>query len=202
MNNSSSQICVLSLSLFTTFTLTANVPGYSKEKPGRTTNDSSPRTKANTTGACSSILIQAPPEIVWLTVHEERQNAPDLAYSKVISQSENEAQIEQKFKFWSGGAKCLMNQKEIPNERIDYKLVKSDHLKELRGSWVFTPSADGKQTTLELSTLIDYGFLVPRGIATALTTKVIERRLAHVKKMAELHREELDVKGRVLSANK
>jgi hypothetical protein len=152
----------------------------------------------NTASVHSSIVINAPVDIVWMTVHEERQNAPDIAYSKVVQQGENEMQIEQKFKFWSGGAKCLMNHKEIPYQRIDYQLVKSDRLKEMKGSWVLSPGTSGQETTLELSTEMDIGFF-PRAIASPFLTKVIERRLAHVKQMAEQHREELEVKGRVVS---
>jgi hypothetical protein len=92
-----------------------------------------------------------------------------------------------------------MNHKEVPNQRIDYELIKSDHLKELHGSWVLTPNASGNETTLELSTVMDIGFLIPRAVANAFITRVLERRLAHVKQMAEQHKEEMEVKGQVLS---
>lgn len=171
-----------------------------KKKASVSTHEKQRSKRVNTASVKSSILINAPVEIVWMTVHEERQNAPDLAYSKVVQQGDNEMQIEQKFKFWSGGAKCLMNHKEIPNQRIDYQLIKSDHLKEMRGSWILSPCASGQETTLELSTIMDIGF-VPRAIANPFLTKVIERRLAHIKQMAEQHREELEVKGHVVTLN-
>ncbi len=39
----------------------------------------------------SSIVINAPAKAVWDAVHTERQNDPDLEYSKVLEQHGNQA---------------------------------------------------------------------------------------------------------------
>ncbi|CAN5591540.1 hypothetical protein BH10CYA1_BH10CYA1_10350 [soil metagenome] len=135
----------------------------------------------------SKILIKAPPEVVWFSVHEERKHDPDIAYSKVIEQGVNEQKLEQKFCLLPviGSATCLMHHTEVPNQRIDYKLLKSDHFKAMEGSWIFTPAENGKATILELSTHLDMGVPVPKMIFNNLTQKKLDKRLAHIKEMAE-----------------
>lgn len=134
------------------------------------------------------VTIKAPPSTVWYSVHEERKNDPDLAYSKVLEQhSEHEATLEQKFVLLPmlGSSVCVMKNSEIPLKRIDYYLLRSDHFKAMEGSWVLTPSADGKSTILELNSHIDLGMPVPRWFINSTLSKKIDRRLNHVKDMAE-----------------
>jgi ribosome-associated toxin RatA of RatAB toxin-antitoxin module len=135
----------------------------------------------------SKILIKAPPEVVWFSVHEERKHDPDIAYSKVLEQGVNEQKLEQKFCLLPviGSATCVMHHTEVPNQRIDYKLLKSDHFKAMEGSWIFTPAENGKATILELSTHLDMGVPVPKIIFNNLTQKKLDKRLAHIKEMAE-----------------
>lgn len=131
--------------------------------------------------------IKAPPEIVWRAVHDERQNDPDIAYSKVLEQTENQFKLEQKFTFipFLGTSTCVTHQTEVPNQRIDYKLVKSDHFKAMEGSWVLSPSEGGKSTVLEFSSHLDLGLPVPKMLMDGVTSKKMEKRLAHIKLMAE-----------------
>lgn len=135
----------------------------------------------------AKILIKAPPKTVWETVHEERKKDPDLAYSKVLEQGVNECRLEQKFQLIPviGTAVCEMHNSEVPLQRIDYKLLKSDRFKAMEGSWVLTPSEDGRHTFLELSTHLDMGVPVPGPLMSSVTTKKLARRLGNVKKMAE-----------------
>jgi hypothetical protein len=84
-----------------------------------------------------------------------------------------------------GSAVCEMQNKEVPLERIDYKLIKSDRFKHMQGSWVLTPSSDGRTTTLELSTSLDLGMPVPKSVINGFTAKKLQRRLKHVKESAE-----------------
>lgn len=135
----------------------------------------------------SSISINAPARIVWEAVHTERQNDPDLAYSKVLEQHGNQALIEQKFNALPviGEAVCQLIQREVPNERIDYKLVKSDKFRALNGSWVLTASPDGRSTTLELSSHLDTGVAYSQGVIDLFTKKKIDKRLENVKRAAE-----------------
>ncbi len=135
----------------------------------------------------AKILIKAPVDVVWYSVHEERKHDPDIAYSKIIEQGVNEQKLEQKFTLLPviGSATCLMHHTEVPNQRIDYRLLKSDHFKAMEGSWIFTPAENGKATVLELSTHLDMGVPVPKMIFNSLTQKKLDKRLAHVKEMAE-----------------
>jgi carbon monoxide dehydrogenase subunit G len=140
----------------------------------------------NSQWASGSVVIKAPPEVVWQAVHDERNSDPDLAYSKILEQGENECKLEQKFTFIPviGTAVCQMYNREVPNERIDYKLIKSDRFKAMEGSWVLTAIEEGK-TRLDLSTNLDMGIPVPRGMVNAITAKKLATRLKHVKEMAE-----------------
>ncbi|MBI4534223.1 MAG: hypothetical protein HY711_09800 [Candidatus Melainabacteria bacterium] len=135
----------------------------------------------------AKILIKAPLEIVWNTVHEQRKSDPDLAYSRVLTQSRNHCTLEQKFVLLPiiGAATCVMVNEEIPLERIDYRLVKSDHFKAMEGSWVLTPYEDGHYTILELSSYLDMGYPVPRAFIETITARKLEKRVTNVKNMAE-----------------
>jgi hypothetical protein len=135
----------------------------------------------------AKILINASQPVVWETVHEERKRDPDLEYSKVLKSENNEATLEQKFALLPviGTATCVMYNSEVPNERIDYNMISSDHFKALEGSWVLTPGKDPNWTYLELSTYLDMGLPVPRAMLDAVTGKKLQRRLGNVKLMAE-----------------
>jgi hypothetical protein len=137
--------------------------------------------------AKAKILIKAPADTVWYTVHEERKHDPDIAYSKLLERNENECTLEQKFVFIPivGSAVCVMKQNETPLRRIDYRLVKSDHFKALEGSWVLTPSIDGKSTILCLSSHVDLGLPIPAGMLNNILEKKLQKRLHHIKVMAE-----------------
>jgi hypothetical protein len=135
-----------------------------------------------------SVLIKAPPAEVWRSIHEERAKDPDLSYSRVIEQiSPTELKLEQKFNFIPviGSSVCLMSQKEIENERIDYALLHSDRFKAMEGSWVLTSCDEGRKTKLELSSHLDLGLPVPRAFMNGISTKKIQRRLENVRRMAE-----------------
>lgn len=136
----------------------------------------------------AAVVIKAPPAEVWRSIHEERAKDPDLAYSKVLEQiSPTEYKLEQKFNFIPviGSSVCVMHQKEVTNERIDYSLLQSDRFKAMEGSWVLTPTTDGKETRLELSSHLDMGIPVPRMFMNGVSTKKIQKRLDNVKHMAE-----------------
>lgn len=133
----------------------------------------------------ASVIVDAPADLVWQSVHEERRHDPDLAYSKILEQKENECRLEQKFVLIPviGASVCEMKNWEVPNQRIDYKLIKSDRFKAMEGSWVLTPVEKG--TLLELTTHLDLGLPVPKTLMNSVTSKKLERRLGNVRKMAE-----------------
>lgn len=159
----------------------------SSAKEDRSLVITSEKTCGDKTWVTGRIVINAPPKLVWDTVHEERKKDPDLAYSKVLEQGENECRLEQKFVLIPviGTAVCEMHNSEVPYSRIDYKLLKSDRFKAMEGSWVLTPADDGRQTILELSTHLDLGLPVPKGMMTNVTSKKLVKRLGNVKRMAE-----------------
>jgi hypothetical protein len=164
--------------------------GQSDQKPPAKTVqiDFGAKTKTNPNSwVRGTIHVQAPPEIVWYSVHETRRKDPDLAYSKVLEHSLNEETYEEKFQLIPllGSATCVLKDKEVPLKRIDYALVSSDHFKAMDGSWVFVASEDGKSTTLELTSHLDTGLPVPQSFVDSNLAKKIERRLNHVKTVAE-----------------
>jgi hypothetical protein len=142
--------------------------------------DTSAWCKARTT-------IKASPEVVWRMVHEERQHDPDIGYTKILEQSEHECKLEQQFKFIPvlGTSVCVTEQKEVPFERIDYKLLKSDHFKEMEGCWTFASADNGRSTVLELSSHLDLGLPVPKFMMNNISTRKLEKRLAHIKELSE-----------------
>jgi len=130
----------------------------------------------------------ASPEVVWHTVHRQRQSDPDLAYSKVLERTdETRSVLEQKFVFLPvvGTAVCKMVHVEVPLKRIDYKLVESDHFRAMEGSWILTPHHSGKSTYLQLSSHLKLSFIVPQLILEKITARKLHKRLANVKAMAE-----------------
>ncbi len=135
----------------------------------------------------AKILIHASPEIVWNTVHEERQKDPDIAYAKIISHEKNEMLLEEKFILLPviGTAVCVMKDIEVPNERIDYQLVESDRFKAMEGSWVLTAHDGGKATILELQSYLDLGLPVPRMMLEGITGQKLQKRVTNIKVIAE-----------------
>jgi hypothetical protein len=135
------------------------------------------------------ILVKAPPAMVWHAIHEERHKNPDLAYSKVVAGGENQAEsvLEEKFVLLPviGTATATLKMNEAPIHRIDFKLVKSDLFKAMEGSWVLTPAADGRHTILELSSHMQMSFAVPSFVLDGITSRKLERRVSHVRDMAE-----------------
>ncbi len=135
----------------------------------------------------AKLLIQAPTEIVWQSIHNEQNGDADLVYRKIISHGLNDVVSEQKLAHLPiiGTAVSTMHTTEVPLKRIDYSMVKSDRFKALEGSWVLTP-ATNKSTYLELSSYCDIGIPIPRPLREGITVKKLEKRLANVKHNSEL----------------
>ncbi len=137
--------------------------------------------------AASSVLIKAPLSLVWRAVHAERLRNPEVAYSKVLTQSGNTSTIEQKFTNVPifGSVIAVTSQIEDVNKRIDYTLVQSDRFKAMEGSWEFSPVNGGKETMLTLSSYVDVGVPFSGMFIKNATHKKIKLRLANVKFIAE-----------------
>ncbi len=139
------------------------------------------------TRMAARILIHARPDIVWQTVHEERRKDPDIAYARILDQDKNDMTLEEKFVLLPviGTATCVMKDTEVPNERIDYRLIRSDHFRAMEGSWILTSCQEGKATILELSSYLELGIPVPRAVLDGLTGQKLQRRLTNIKLLAE-----------------
>lgn len=137
-------------------------------------------------GARGQIEIKAPARIVWEAVHKERAEDPDLSYSKVVEKQGDKVLLEQKFNGMPiiGEAVCLLEQTESLNKRIDYKLVRSDKFKDLRGSWILTELPDGI-TRLELHSVLNTGLPFSETIINHVLKGRINKRLERVKFSAE-----------------
>ncbi len=137
-------------------------------------------------GARGQIEIKAPARIVWEAVHRERASDPDLCYSKVVEKKGDKIMLEQKFNGMPiiGEAVCLLEQTELVNQRIDYKLVHSDKFKALSGSWVLTELPDGI-TKLELHSVLNTGLPFSETIINCVLKGRINKRLERVKVSAE-----------------
>ncbi len=135
----------------------------------------------------ASIMIEAPPTIVWKAVHMERQQDPDIAYSKVVQDLGNTKFLEQKFVNIPilGSVTAVTRQVEDLNHRIDYCLVRSDKFKALNGSWELVPINGGKGTQLQLQSSLDLGIPFSNMFIKGAAQKKLEHRLAHVKQLAE-----------------
>jgi hypothetical protein len=151
-----------------------------------------------THGVSGSVVINAPPTVVWESIKQQRLLDPDMEYSKTLSRTGNSAVIEQKFRgipVW-GSTTNVISERETPMARVDYQLVRSDKLKKLEGSWVLSPAENGKSTRLSLSSFMDVGIPFTGGIAKKIATKMVTRRLTNVKALAEQTQRKLVESGK------
>ncbi|MBU6450167.1 MAG: SRPBCC family protein [Cyanobacteria bacterium REEB67] len=146
------------------------------------------------------ILIKAPADTVWQTVHVERDSAPDLVSNKLLTSADNHSTFEQKWTVipFLSRTTCVIDEVDHPQTRIDYKLLKSDEFKVMEGSWLFSQTEDGSATLLELTAHLEPRRINPRFFINNVARSKMARRLAHIKKLAEANRSELKVKAKVL----
>jgi hypothetical protein len=151
--------------------------------------------EAKAKGVSSSVVIAAPPHIVWAAVADQRKTDPDLIYSKVLSRNGNVVTIEQKFGRLPmlGEAVATIRADEVPHERIDYHMIKSDKFKSMSGCWVFK-AVDKQSTHLELTNFVDTG--LPQFIVNQVTKNKVKQRLANVQAAAERAARSLSLKSK------
>jgi len=147
---------------------------------------------------CAQIRISAPLQTVWEAIHEERDSAPGLAYSKILEHDNNHYRIEQKYTLIPliSSVTRILDVNETPNARIDYEVIVTGHEKPLKGSWVLK-SEDSENTSTLLSLSAQSQRINKNPLARELATIWLKRRLEHVKKFAE-RSEKLSLDGRVL----
>jgi hypothetical protein len=138
-------------------------------------------------GVHEEIIINAPPSIVWRCMEKQRTIDPDS--TSVVKSSKNGViYVEQKFSFPCppfGSAECTLKLTEVVNHRVDFKLLESDDLKAMEGSWVLTSSANAKSSKLELYSYVEPYLMIPMFICNALGSRKAKKNLNAVKKLAE-----------------
>lgn len=146
-----------------------------------------PASASNTDAMVSdSALIDAPVRDVWEAMKVIRKNDP--AHRRVLSSDGGDYVVEEKFENIPvlGDATCTYKEHEIPMQKVQYSMLKSDKLKAFEGEWELTPSADGKQTNVRLSSRTDAGIkiLFADRITRSQTAKSIAKRLENVREIA------------------
>ena len=133
------------------------------------------------------IVINAPANLVWEAIRENRLSDPDVQYSKFTAINESERMLEQKYTSLPifGSTTATLKLEEELHKRIDYNLIKSDRLSEFEGSWVLSPSEDQHSTTLELSNHLKLNIPVPQRIIDAFAAPKMKTRVMWVKNLAE-----------------
>jgi len=133
------------------------------------------------------IEISAPEKFVFEAVQKQRNN--EQSHRKQISAEGDTFRIDEKMEGVAvyGKVHCIWEEKELKPHRIDYKLIESDKFKSGFGSWIMTPSADGKSTNLEFQSFLDTGLKVPfAGEITKMAAHGdAKSRLERIKKLAE-----------------
>lgn len=133
------------------------------------------------------IEINAPEKFVFEAVQKQRNN--ETSHRKQISGEGDTFRIDEKMEGVAiyGKVHCIWEEKEIKPHRIDYKLIESDKFKSGFGSWIITPSADGKSTNLEFQSFLDTGLKVPfAGEITKMAAHSdAKSRLERIKRLAE-----------------
>jgi hypothetical protein len=132
-------------------------------------------------GVTASVIIQAPQNTVWESIRDTKHFD-----NKIESHVPNEATVEQRFRIIPllGETTAVLKVKTVPKTRIEFKLIHSDHLKALSGSWLLTPIS-ATQTQLQLYSYVDPGLPIPRALINHFVAGKVKSRLAKVKALAE-----------------
>lgn len=133
-----------------------------------------------------SVQVTASPKAVWEALRKHRLITPGR---KLVSYKENQAVISEEFVKLPvlGSANILYTETEHPMSEIDYKLIRSDKIKQFEGSWKLLPTDDRKHTLLQLTTRTDTGIHMPfSGMLTRKNTRQrAKQRLSEIKALAE-----------------
>jgi hypothetical protein len=134
----------------------------------------------------STILINAAPQVVWSAIKDPRSG--EAFHRRIVSSNIKGAVVEEKFAGIPvlGETTCLISEEtEVPFKEIDFSLLRSDKLKQFKGSWTLLSSADGRQTNITLTTFCDSGIPFSRDITNATISKNQRLRLEDLKELAE-----------------
>lgn len=133
------------------------------------------------------VHINAPPNLVWEAIRENRAADPDVQYSKFTEISDSERLLEQKYTAIPifGSTICVLKLDEQLNKSIEYNLVSSDRLSEFEGRWVLCKAEEDGGTELELSNHLKLNLPVPQRLIDAFSAPKMKARVMFVKNLAE-----------------
>jgi hypothetical protein len=133
-----------------------------------------------------SVIIKARPELIWRSIHEARTKDSGLSSCKILSENGLNSIVEETLAIpVLGDATCILSLIDLPPNRVDYKLIKSDTFKIFDGSWILTTGSDRQSTRLDLSCNADLKIGVPQFLLRMIVAKKILKRLDFVKTLAE-----------------
>jgi hypothetical protein len=136
-----------------------------------------------------SVKIDASAEAVFQALQGYRNS--NIYHRHLVSYDGKSAVVDEQIEGIPvlGNVRCTWVEKEVPNQRIDYTLLKSDKFVSGSGSYVIVPSGTNS-VTLELSTEVDSGVKIPfaREIGSAAAHKDMKGRLLSIKRLSETAR--------------
>lgn len=133
-------------------------------------------------GITSSTTIDAPKSQVWQALISPG-NFDDKLIEKL---NDREAIVEQRFKSLPmlSAIVVTVRAKIQPEDRIDFDMIKSEHLKNFAG--IYTLSAvSPKKTRVQLTMFIDPGLPVPRFLVNKFVDGKVKSRLKRIKMFVE-----------------
>lgn len=136
-----------------------------------------------------SVKIDANAESVFQALQGYRNS--NVYHRKLVSYDGKNAVVDEQLEGVPvlGNVHCTWEEKEVPNKRIDYTMLKSDKFVSGCGSYVIVPSGTDS-VVLELSTEVDSGVKIPfaREIGAAAAHKDMKARLQAIKRLSETSR--------------
>lgn len=128
-----------------------------------------------------TIEISKPPAHVWKTLVEERK----FYHTRITDVAGSSYVLHQEFQTPLGVAKCSFLMFDQPFKRMDFLLLDSNGVKDLKGHWNLIPMKNKTQLQLNIEKL-DIKFPVPRGILKKVFLSISHKRLERIKHNAEL----------------
>ncbi|HEY9679745.1 MAG TPA: SRPBCC family protein [Drouetiella sp.] len=132
------------------------------------------------------VRINATPQAVFEAIQSYRNSS--ALHRKLVSYDGKSAVVDEQLENVPvlGNVHCTWVEKEVPYQRIDYSMMKSDKFVSGSGSYVISQSA-GDCCTLELRSELESGVKIPfaKEIGAVAAHKDMKLRLAQIKRMSE-----------------
>lgn len=165
------------------FVSNLSLPGHasdneSRHEPGAHASDKKSKPER---GALASAQIRAPQAVVWSVI----VNAKEFD-STIEGESVDGAVVEQRFTKLPvfGQMAVTFKVTVVPQERLDFKMVRSNCMKDFSGRWLVTP-IDDSTTRVDMRCFVDPGLAVPQFIVNQFLSGKLRKRLLKIKKLAE-----------------